>query len=123
MDNIINKTTHVSLGQFDKTIYTGELVIAIEPPFSLRQITKLYTYLQTLPDLKILSTVKSIDGVVFIRVLLTEPTSLIGLISSKVAVLSVTPESVDSDFKKAYLHKLRRTKEKLTSISLSLVPD
>ncbi len=107
--------------QIDQTLYTGEVELAIESSLSLKQVTRLYNRLQTIPELRVLSTVGSAGGI-YITVVLDQPVPLISAIVSKVPELSAVPEppSARSLESKGYLPMLGKRKGVVTRINLTL---
>ena len=65
-------------------------------PVELRTVSKLYNYLQTIPELKILHTRGAWDRGTTITVVLDKPMQLIRLIS-RIPDVEVTPEVPQSD--------------------------
>lgn len=78
------------------TPYTGEVDLIIAAPVELRAVSKLYNYLQTIPELRILYTRGTWDQGTTITVVLDKPMPLIGLISETPGV-EVTPELLGKD--------------------------
>ena len=64
-----------------QTRYVGEVELAIAIPVELKMVSKLYNYLQTIPDIKILRTTGSWDRGTTITVVADKPTPLISMIS------------------------------------------
>ena len=71
--------------------YSGEVELIIAAPLELKLVSKLYNYLQTIPELRILYTRGSWDQGTTIAVVLEKPIPLISLISEMPGV-EVTPE-------------------------------
>ena len=78
------------------TPYSGEVDLIIAAPVELRAVSKLYNYLQTIPELRILYTRGTWDQGTTITVVLDKPMPLIGLISETPGV-EVTPELLGKD--------------------------
>jgi len=64
-----------------QTLYAGEVELAIAIPVELKMVSKLYNYLQTIPDIKILRTTGSWDRGTTITVVADKPIPLISKIS------------------------------------------
>jgi len=71
--------------------YAGEVELIIAAPLELKLVSKLYNYLQTIPELRILYTRGSWDQGTTIAVVLEKPIPLISLIS-EIPGVEVTPE-------------------------------
>jgi len=79
-----------------QTLYTGEVELAIAMPVELKIVSKLYNYLQTIPDIKILRTTGSWDRGTTITVVADKPVPLISTIS-KVPGVEVVAELLQED--------------------------
>jgi len=79
-----------------QTLYAGEVELAIALPVELKMVSKLYNYLQTVPEIKILHTRGSWDRGTTITVVLDKPIPLISIIS-KIPGVEVTPELLQKD--------------------------
>jgi hypothetical protein len=79
-----------------QTLYAGEIELAIAIPVELKMVSKLYNYLQTIPDIKILRTTGSWDRGTTITVVADKPTPLISLIS-EIPDVEVIPELPQED--------------------------
>jgi len=79
-----------------QTLYAGEVELAIALPVELNMVSKLYNYLQTVPEIKILHTRGSWDRGTTITVVLDKPIPLISIIS-KIPGVEVTPELLQKD--------------------------
>jgi len=77
-----------------RSIYNGEVELAIAIPVELGLVSKFYNYLQKLPDMKILHTRGSWDKGTTIAVVLDKPTPLIGRLA-KIPDIEVIPELDD----------------------------
>jgi len=82
--------------QDSKTLYTGEVELAISVPVDLKMVSKLYSYLQTIPDIKILHTSGTWDRGTTITVVLDKPMPLISVIS-KIGGVEAIPELPEKD--------------------------
>ena len=80
-----------------QTLYAGEVELAIAMPVELKMVSKLYNYLQTIPDMKILRTTGSWDRGTTITVVADKPIPLISIISEipGVEVISEVPQKDD----------------------------
>ena len=80
-----------------QTTYIGEVELAIAMPIELKMVSKLYNYLQTIPDIKILRTTGSWDRGTTITVVADKPLPLISIISKipGVEVISELPQKDD----------------------------
>ena len=79
-----------------QALYTGEVELYIPVPVELRMVSKLYNYLQTIPELKILHTRGSWDRGTTITVVLDKAMPLISLIL-KIPDVEVTAELPHKD--------------------------
>jgi len=79
-----------------KALYSGEVELVIPMPVELKLVSKLYNYLQTIPELKILHTRGSWDQGTNITVVLEKPMPLISFIS-KTPGVEVTPGQLEKD--------------------------
>ncbi len=79
-----------------QTLYAGEVELAIAMPVELKMVSKLYNYLQTIPDIKILRTTGSWDRGTTITVVADKPIPLISKIS-KIPGVEVTSELLQKD--------------------------
>jgi len=79
-----------------QTLYTGEVELAIAMPVELKMVSKLYNYLQTIPDIKILRTTGSWDRGTAITVVADKPIPLISTIS-KIPGVEVIAELLQKD--------------------------
>jgi len=73
-----------------EAIYEGEIELAIAVPVDPAAVSKLYNYLQSTPDMKILYTRGSWDRGTTIAVTLDKPLPFIGMIS-KISGLTIAP--------------------------------
>lgn len=104
-----------------QTLYTGEVELAIAIPVELKMVSKLYNYLQTIPDIKILRTTGSWDRGTTITVVADKPIPLISEISKVpgVKVISELPQE-DSSVKGASSSRLRGRGKGVKRIKLTL---
>ena len=79
-----------------QTLYTGEVELTIAIPVELRMVSKLYNYLQTIPDIKILRTTGSWDRGTTITVVADKPIPLINIIT-EIPDVAVIAELVQKD--------------------------
>jgi len=79
-----------------QTLYIGEVELAIAIPVELRMVSKLYNYLQTIPDIKILRTTGSWDRGTTITVVADKPVPLINIIS-RIPDVEVISELLEKD--------------------------
>ena len=68
-----------------QALYTGEVELVIAPPTEIKLVTKLFNYLQTIPELKVLYTRGSWDQGTTVTLAIEKPLPLIN-------ILSETPE-------------------------------
>ena len=80
-----------------QTLYTGEVELVIAKPVDPKMMSKLYNYLQTAPELKVVHTSGSWDRGTTIRVVLDKPLTLISMISSQIPEVEATPELPGKD--------------------------
>jgi len=102
-------------------LYTGEVELAIAIPVELKMVSKLYNYLQTIPDMKILRTAGSWDRGTTITVVADKPIPLISEIL-KIPDVEVIPElpQKDNSVKKASSSLLRAGGKDAKRIKLTL---
>ncbi|MFC1939662.1 hypothetical protein ACFLXO_03125 [Chloroflexota bacterium] len=79
-----------------QALYAGEVELTIASQAELHLVSRLYSHLQTIPELKILYTKGSWDKGTAIAVVLEKPLPLIGLLS-EVPGVAVTPELLEKD--------------------------
>jgi hypothetical protein len=94
--NIKEITSPVSKAIDSKTIFNGEVDLYIPVPVELKMVSKLYTYLQTIPELKILHTRGSWDKGTVITVVLDKPMPLVSIIL-KMPGVKVTPGLLEKE--------------------------
>jgi len=80
-----------------KSLYTGEVELAIGVPVDPNMMAKLYNYLQTTPEIKFVRTSGSWNRGSTITIVLDKPISLISVISSMIPKAEVTPEQLGID--------------------------
>ena len=85
------------LKQDSHTLYTGEVELAIAKPVDPKVASKLYNYLQTTPEIKLVHTSGSWNRGTTITVVLDKPIPLVSVISSKIPEAEVTPERPEKD--------------------------
>lgn len=107
--------------QDSKALYAGEVDLAISVPVDMKMVSKLYNYLQTIPEIKILRTRGSWEKGAMVTVVLDKPIPLISVIS-KMGGVEATPESPEKEsYVKGKLSLLRgKRKEAAKSIKLTL---
>ena len=92
------KTEPVSLKRDSQSLYTGQVELAIiDVPVDPNIVSKLYTYLQTTPEIKFVRTSGSWNRGTTITVVLDKPIPLISVLSSKIPEAEVTPEKPGKD--------------------------
>ncbi|MFC1897233.1 hypothetical protein ACFLX8_01485 [Chloroflexota bacterium] len=79
-----------------QTLYTGEVELVIAMPVELKMVSKLYNYLQTIPDIKILRTTGSWDRGTTITVVADKPIPLISKLT-EIPDVEVTPGLLQGD--------------------------
>ncbi len=79
-----------------QALYTGEVELIMAAPIEPKVVSRLYNYLQTIPELRILYTRGSWDRGTTVTVVLDKPIPLISLIS-KTPGVEVTPELPEKD--------------------------
>lgn len=87
----------VPLKQDSHSLYTGEVELAIGIPVDPNVVAKLYSYLQTTPEIKFVRTSGSWNRGTTITVVLDKPIPLISVISSKIPEAEITPEQPGKD--------------------------
>lgn len=107
--------------QDSKALYTGEVDLAIAVPVDMKMVSKLYNYLQTIPEIKIVRTRGSWDRGAVVTVVLDNPIPLISVIS-KMGGVEATPEQPEEEgFMKGKLSSLMgKRKGQTKSIKLTL---
>jgi len=88
------ESAHIKLDS--QALYSGEVELYIPVPVELKMVSKLYNYLQTIPELKILHTRGSWDRGTTITVVLDKPMPLISVVS-KIPEVEVKPELLHKD--------------------------
>ena len=74
-----------------QALYAGEVDLTMPVPVDMKMVSKLYNYLQTIPEIKILRTKGSWDRGATVTVALDKPLPLISVIS-KMGGVEATPE-------------------------------
>jgi len=88
------KSAHPKLDSQD--LYAGQVELIVASPVELKLVSRLYNYLQTVPELRILYTRGSWDQGTTITIVLDKPLPLIDIIL-KTPGVEVTPELVEKD--------------------------
>ncbi len=73
-------------------LFSGEAKLIISPPVRMDTVLKLYNYLQTLPDVKLVYTSGAKDAEVAITISIDKPTSITKLLS-KIDGVTIVPEN------------------------------
>ncbi len=94
LEEKVEESTQVKLDS--QASYTGEVELVIAMPVELKTVSKLYNYLQTIPEIKILRTRGYRDRGTTITVVLDEPIPLISIMS-KIPGVEVIPELIQED--------------------------
>ena len=104
-----------------QTLYAGEVELAIAIPVELKMVSKLYNYLQTIPDIKILRTTGSWDRGTTVTVVVDKPIPLISKISEApgVEVIAELPQE-DSSVKGTSRSRQRAGGKGVKRIKLTL---
>jgi len=87
----------VQLKHDSQTLYAGEVELTIDKPVNPKVASKLYTYFQTTPEIKLVHTSGSWDRGITITVILDKPIPLISAISPKIPEAEVKPERPETD--------------------------
>ncbi len=95
-ERLDTETGVTPLKQGDQTLYTGEVELDIATPIDLKMVSKLYNYLQTIPEVKILHTRGFRDRGTTITIVLDKPIPLNNVIS-KIEGIEATPELPEKD--------------------------
>ncbi len=94
---IAEKIEEPAVSKLDsQAIYTGEVELLIASPVELQLMAKLFNYLQTVPELKILSTRGSWDQGTTITVVPDKPMPILDIIS-KTPDVAITAETLEKD--------------------------
>lgn len=114
------KSTKLKPGD-SQTPYAGEIELAIAIPVELKMVSKLYSYLQTISDIKVLRTTGSWDRGTTITVVADKPIPLISIIL-KMPGVEVIPELLqqDSSVKRKSSSRLKAGEKEVTRIKLTL---
>jgi hypothetical protein len=78
-----------------QSLYTGEVDLSIEVPVEPTMVAKLYSYLQTTPEIKFVRTTGSWNKGSTITVVLDKPIALISELASRLPEADVLPELPD----------------------------
>ncbi len=89
------ETKHNLLEQDRQALYVGEVELAIDKPVDPKMVSILFTYLQTMPDIKLVHTSGSWDRGTTLTVMLDKPVPLIGLIAAKIPEAEIVPELIE----------------------------
>lgn len=81
----------------NETLYAGEIELAIDAPANLKLLSKLYSSLQTVPELRIVRTAGSPNRGLSITITLERPVPLIKVISAKIPGMETVEEPVAKD--------------------------
>ncbi len=81
----------------DQTLYTGEIELIIASPVDPKVMTKLFTYLQTTPEVKLVHSTGSLDRGTTITVALDKPVPVISALSSRLPEVEPIVEQSDKD--------------------------
>ncbi len=87
----------VPLKQDSHSLYTGEVEIAVAKPVDPKMVSKLYNYLQTTPEIKLVQASGTWERGTTITVVLDKPIPLISAISSKIPEAEALPERPEKD--------------------------
>ncbi|MDD4876708.1 MAG: hypothetical protein PHQ86_06245 [Dehalococcoidales bacterium] len=93
----------------DKSLFVGEVELAIAMPVELKMVSKLYNYLQTIPDLKILRTTGSWDRGTTITVVLEKPLPLVNSLKNMPEVQVIVGLTQSNSSMKGALSSLSKT--------------
>jgi F0F1-type ATP synthase membrane subunit b/b' len=85
------------IGRNSHSLYTGEVELAIAKPVDLKMMSKLYTYLQATPEIKLVRTNGSWERGTTITITLDKPIPLISVLSTRIPEAKVTPERPEMD--------------------------
>ena len=91
------ETKPAPLKQDSHSLYTGEVELAIGIPVDPNVVAKLYSYLQTTPEIKFVRTSGSWNRGTTITVVLDKPIPLISVISAKIPEAEITAEQPGKD--------------------------
>ena len=102
-------------------LYSGDVEMSVEVPVNLVAVSKLYNYLQSTPDLKVLYTKGSWDKATTIMISIEKPLPIIDMISRipGINVVAKTSHS-ESEIKGASASLLGTKKDEIKKISLNL---
>jgi hypothetical protein len=78
-----------------RSLYTGEVDLSIEVPVEPTMVAKLYSYLQTTPEIKFVRTTGSWNKGSIITIVLDKPIALISELASRLPEADVLPELPD----------------------------
>ena len=80
-----------------QTNFSGELELRIEKSVNLKMSIELFTYLQTITELKIIRTSGSLDNSITITLMIDNPVPLIDLIKMRLKGVEVISEPLERD--------------------------
>jgi len=81
----------------DQTLYTGEVELTIATPVDPKVMAKLFTYLQTTPEVKLVHSSGSLERGTTITVALDKPVPVISALSSRLPEVEPILEKSDKD--------------------------
>jgi len=81
----------------DQTLYTGEVELTIAKPVDPKVMAKLFTYLQTTPEIKLVHSSGSLERGTTITVALDKPVPVISALSSRLPEVEPILERSDKD--------------------------
>jgi len=102
-------------------LYTGNVEISVEVPVNLVAVSKLYNYLQTTPDVKVMYTKGSWDKATIIMVSVDKPLPLIDMIS-RIPGITVTAKTSrkEAEIKGVSSSLIGTRKDEIKKVSLIL---
>lgn len=110
------------LEQSNRTLYSGEIELNIAPPVEPKMVARLFNYLQTVREVKILHTTGSWDSGPTLTLLLEKPLPLLGFIAG-IEGLEVRLQNPESDEKKgardAFLNRKRKSQAQRVMLVLA----
>ncbi len=109
------------LKQDEGILYSGDIEMSVEVPVNLVAVSKLYNYLQSTPDLKVLYTKGSWDKATTIMISIDKPMPIIDMISKIPGIkVAARTSNSDSEIKGASASLLGTKKGEMVKISLIL---
>jgi len=91
--DLVSETSELS----DENNLSGALELCIEKSVNLRTSIELFTYLQTIAELKIIRTQGSLDNSITITLTIDKPVPLVDLIKMRIKDIEVTSEPPNKD--------------------------